>query len=89
MSYRTSQLSPQGTNAECVRVVVQSPPDDSQDGRQDMQFWRSWLEFDSHEGDDKKSPKLNWSALLGLVVVVAVSACFWAGLGVLIARVVR
>ena len=54
-----------------------------------MQFWRSWVEFDSEEADEKKSPKLNWSAVLGLMVVVAISACFWAGLGLLIARVVR
>lgn len=89
MSYRTPQLSPQSTNAECLRVVLQSPPTGSPEGRPDMQFWRSWVEFDSHESDEKKSPKLNWSALLGLMVVVAISACFWAGLGLLIARVVR
>ena len=89
MSYRTSQLSPQSTNAECLRVVLQGPPTDSPEGRPDMQFWRSWVEFDSREGNDKKSHKLNWSAVLGLMVVVGISACFWAGLGVLIARVVR
>ena len=89
MSYRTSQLSPQGTNAERFRVVVQNPPTASPAGRPDMQFWRSWIEFDSNEGNDKKSPKLNWSAVLGLMVVVGISACFWAGLGLLIARVVR
>ena len=88
MSYRASQLSPQSTNAERLRVVVETPQD-SPDGRKDMQFWRSWLEFDSEQNQGKKRHRLNWSALLGLMVVVGVSACFWAGVGVLISRLVR
>ena len=89
MSYRASQLSPQGTNADCLRVVVQNPPKDSADGRLDMQFWRSWLELQSEESNEKGSTRLNWNALVGLTVVVGVSACFWAGIGLLIARVLR
>jgi hypothetical protein len=88
LSYKASQLSPQSTNAESLRVVVQSSPKESPDGRHDMHFWRSWLELDS-EGAEKRSSKLNWSALLGLTVVVGVSAGFWAGVGLLIARVLR
>ena len=89
MSYKASQLSPQSTNPECLRVVVQSQPNDSPDGRQDMHFWRSWLEFDSEGANENRSSRLNWSALLGLTVVVGVSAGFWAGIGLLISRLVR
>jgi hypothetical protein len=89
MSFRASQLSPQGTNAKNLRVVIQNPPSDPPEHR-DMQFWRSWFEFESDDPDEKGSrSKLNWNMLLGVVVVVGISASFWTGVGLLIARALR
>jgi hypothetical protein len=40
--------------------------------------------YDSGAGDgrDASAEGFNWNALLGLVVVVGISASFWAGVGI-------
>ncbi len=89
MSYRFSQLSPQSTNAKSLRVVIETPSTDAPQAFRDIQFWRSWLEFDSEETDGKHSrSRLNWNVVLGVVAVVGISAGFWTGVGLLIARFV-
>lgn len=89
MSYRISQLSPHSTNAKRLRVVIETPSADSPQGFRNMQFWRSWLEFDSEQADQRSSrSRLNWNVVLGLVAVAGISAGFWTGVGLLIARLV-
>jgi len=44
--------------------------------------------FDT-EGEDGTEERSKWDMLLGLLIVVAVSGSFWAGVGWLIARLVR
>ena len=85
MSYRISQLSPQSTN---IRVRVQGRLNEPPENFREMQFWRSWLEFDSEQAADRQGPpsRINWNAVLGLAVMFGISAGFWTGVGLLIAR---
>jgi len=90
MSYRVSQLSPQSTNGSNLKISVQGPWSDPPENHRGMQVWRSWIELDSEEVEEKGSASgLNWNALLGLVAVVGISAGFWTGVGLLIARALR
>ncbi len=89
MSYKISQLSPHSTNAKSLRVVIETPSTDPPQGFRNMQFWRSWLEYDSKQPNQESSrSRLNWNVVLGLAAVVGISAGFWTGVGLLIARFV-
>jgi len=84
--YRISQLSPHSTN---IRVRVQNPGNNLPEKFPDMQFWRSWLEFDSEQANERDSrSRVNWNAILGLAVMFGIGAGFWTGVGLLIARLV-
>jgi hypothetical protein len=89
VSYRWTELSPQtSTNGLNLRMVVHGPWSASPEKFRDMQFLRSWLEFDSELDDTRPRARVNWNAVLGLMVVVGVSAGFWTGVGFLIANLV-
>ena len=89
MSYRLSQLSPQSTHGTSVRIAVQGPWSTPPESLRDMQFWRSWLELDSEVDKAKTPTHIRWNAVLGLVVVVGISASFWTGVGLLVAHIWR
>jgi hypothetical protein len=83
MSYK-SQLNPlSGTCEKPMRLPIRgswgSAPADSGD----MKFLRSWLVYDS----DIPAGQSNHNRFLGLVLLVGISASFWAGIGLMIARV--
>lgn len=86
MSYRFSQLSPQSTQGTSARIAVYGPWSTPPESFREVQFWRSWLEFDSEVDEARSQSRVNWNAVLGLVLVVGISAAFWTGAGLLIAR---
>ena len=49
-------------------------------------FFQSWFQDDGCA--DENIGSINWGAVAGLALSVVVSASFWAGVGVLIARFV-
>ncbi len=53
----------------------------------DMKFLRSWLVYDSELPRRFVPGRVNWNLVLGLVAVVTISAGFWAGIGLMLARV--
>jgi hypothetical protein len=80
MSYK-SQLNPlSGTCEKPLRMPIRgswgSVPADSVD----MKFLRTWLVYDSLAGQNR-------NRFLGLLLLLGVSASFWAGIGLMIARV--
>jgi hypothetical protein len=86
MSYK-SQLNPlSGTGEKPLRLLIRgswgSAPADSGD----MKFLRSWLAYDS-DIQDGLADHSEHSRFLGLALLVAISASFWAGVGLMIARV--
>jgi len=88
LSYRISQLSPQSTRG--LKVSVQGPWSNRPEKFRDMEFLRSWMEFDSDFIDRRLSPAgVNWSAVMGIGAMFLVSAAFWTGVGFAVARLVN
>jgi len=87
MSYK-SQLNPlSGTCDKPMRLPIRgswgSAPADSGD----MKFLRSWLVYDSDIQSSLAAGQNNHNRFLGLALLVGISASFWAGIGLMIARV--
>ncbi|MFZ0805464.1 MAG: hypothetical protein WAN03_04745 [Candidatus Sulfotelmatobacter sp.] len=89
MSYRISQLSPQtSTRKTNIRVLI----DDGSAApasRGNMQWLRSWFEYDSRTSEPRGGKRLNWNALLGLGLMLGISSAFWTAIGLMISRAVR
>lgn len=98
MSYRFTQLPPQSTRGMNVKIAVHGPADELTEKLwsaswkfQDVQFLRSWFELDTEVDRVARRSKgsrdrVNWNAVTGLAVMAVVSGGFWAGVGLLIAR---
>lgn len=88
MTFKLLQLSPQtSTRALRMRAI----PERWISGYaypEDMGFLRSWMEDDSCESADG-TRSINWGAISGLVLSLAISGGFWAGVGFLIAHFVK
>ncbi len=84
MSYKLVQFPPQASTRS-MRVPVRWMGLDGCLGGSG--FLSSWLD-DDH---DPSKPRrfINWGAIAGLGLSLAISGAFWAGVGVLIAHFVR
>jgi len=61
-----------------------SPPANLGDmNLQDMKFLRSWLVYDSDIQTGRAPGRVKWSMVMGLALAMAVSATFWAGVGMM------
>jgi len=47
----------------------------------------SWLGYDSKIRPGLELPRVNWNALMGFTLAMAVSAGVWVGMGLLIAHI--
>jgi len=54
---------------------------------EDAKFYRSWLVYTSGKRVVRVHKQINWDAVLGIGMATLVSACIWAGIGLLIARI--
>lgn len=52
----------------------------------DAEFLRAWLVYDSEVQTDVASGRTRFSRLLGVALLVGISASVWAGIGLMIAR---
>jgi len=57
------------------------PPENSEEAK----FFRSWLVYDS-DLQTTRTGRANWNVMLGLGLVVALSATFWATIGLMMTR---
>lgn len=87
MSYRVPQLSPLGSTDRLRLSVAIGDPRDELSGLSDVKFLRSWLTYDSELDEGKPRGRVNWIAVLGMLLVLGISAGFWTGLGLLISHV--
>lgn len=55
----------------------------------DNGFLSSWLEDDTQANGTRVRRRFNWGAISGLAISLAVSATFWVGAGLLIARLLK
>jgi hypothetical protein len=81
---QSPRMSPSGI---FTRVKVQNRGNARIDNASDVHVLRSWYEYDSQAERRSARGRFNWNAVLGIVVVVAVSSAFWAGVGMLVARI--
>jgi len=88
MSYRISQLSPQTSTGGSLRVVVSHDGNKLESSR-NIQFLRSWFEYDSQSLRAKSGKRLNWNAVWGLGIMIGVSASFWSGVALFVSRMAR
>jgi hypothetical protein len=89
MSYRISQLSPQtSTRKTSIRVLIDDGSTASQN-RRNIQWLRSWFEYDSRAREPRSGRRLNWNAMLGLGLMLGISSAFWTGIGLMVSRMVK
>ena len=87
MSYKLLQFSPQ---ASTRAVRFRNIPERWSSGYPgDTQFLRSWVEDDSDTTQRGAHRRINWGAISGLALSLAISGSFWVGMGLLIARVAK
>lgn len=55
----------------------------------DAEFLRCWHVYDSQLDGAAPRRRINWNAILGVGIVVGVSAGFWAGLALAVAYLVK
>ena len=79
MTYKTLQLFPHAGTRVTAPFI---PPTD-------MGFLQSWFGGGTRRDDDTQHRHINWGAILGLALSLALSATFWAGLVWMIARISR
>jgi hypothetical protein len=89
MSYKSAKLSPLSTQGSNLKFAIRGPWSTPPASLRDIQFLQSWLEYDSHADRDVAPGHINWGAIGGLVLVAAISASFWTGLGLAVVRVLR
>ena len=89
MSPRSSQLPPYASTSDTrVSMAVRSmsvPPESFWD----VQSQSSRVEHHSEAIEEGSRRGLNWYAVLGLALAVAVGAGFWTGVGLIAARLWR
>jgi hypothetical protein len=88
MSYRVSQPSPLTSTGTQLRIAIQTPWSVPVD-LSDTTFLRSWLVYDSQMDDVGPRGRINWNVALGMLLVLSISAGFWTGVGLLIAKLLK
>ncbi len=79
MSYRVLQLFPQASTRITGRFIPS----------EEMGFLQSWSEGGSIRDESTAPRHINWGAIAGLALSVALSATFWVGVVWIVARVWR
>jgi hypothetical protein len=82
MNYR---LQPSATSSTRESLPLSEAPGAAP--AEDAKFFRSWLVNDSDLETTRTHGRVNWNTMLGLAMAIVVSACFWAGIGLMIALV--
>jgi hypothetical protein len=86
MSNRAAQLSPQASTRGAGDWFAVQGSRSPRASIRDIRFLRSWLEYDSQVNAARPRKGINWNAVLGVLVIVGVSAGFWTILGLIVAH---
>ena len=79
MNHKVLQFSPHASARIMRPRIARDSRSSSQAVVLDMGFAHSWFEFDSDFDDMQTSNRVNWGAISGLALSVAISATCWAG----------
>jgi hypothetical protein len=55
----------------------------------DAKFFRSWLVYDSDLESSRTRGRVNWNMVMGIALVVVVSAAFWTAAGWVMAHLIK
>ena len=78
---RVFRLSPPASTRGTARYPSSTSPENSSR----IQFLRSWFEYKAKLDETVPPGRINWNAVLGIVLVCGISASFWAGVGWMVA----
>jgi hypothetical protein len=92
VSYRISQLSPLASTS--IRITFHSPWRDDPWGEnawsecpkslRNVQFLRSWLEYDSEIEEPGSRRGIHWYKVFGLLLIAGICVSFWTGVAWLV-----
>jgi hypothetical protein len=86
MSYK-SQLFPLSSTGETtLHRPIGHSRGSSPPNLQEMKFFRSWLVYESDLETIPTRGRVKWNMVLGLTLATAISASFWACVGLVIAH---
>lgn len=88
MSFKLLQFSPQASTRIRMRAVPEhwTQPYEYSRG---ATYLPSWMEVDSDPAWDAEKRRINWGAVSGLALSLAIGGGFWVALGLLLARALR
>lgn len=90
MSYKISQLSPQSsTHGTNLRLLIKNGSMVAHRDSRNIQWLRSWFEYDSQLAARRQSNGLNWNVILGLGLMIGVSSAVWTVVGLTLSRLVK
>lgn len=82
---RVWQPSPlSGAEGMRMRIAIQGPWHEALEVS-NTAFLQSWLFYDSENGSSWS--RINWYAVVGLLLVTGISAGFWTGVGFALAQI--
>ena len=89
MNYRVIRLSPLASTLGNERSTIQRPPSASPESSSGILFLRHWFEYETRLDEPVTPGHINWNAVFGIVLVAGISACFWAGVGWMVAALLN
>lgn len=88
MSFKLLQFSPQASTRVRMRIVPERWTE-GYDYSRGVTFLPSWMEIDSYYSEQTGERRINWGAISGLALSLAISGSFWVGLGLLVVRALK
>ena len=88
MEFKVLQFPPEGSSRVVRMTTVPKQWSTSAGYAPEMGFFESWMETDSIP-DAREVPTVNWGAIYGLAISVAISATFWIGAILLVERLLK
>ena len=88
MSYKL-QLFPLSSTEAILKRLPAKIAGEMPANVEDARFLRSWLVYDSEIQRNRTTGRSNRSIALGLTVAICLSAFFWTGIGLMLARMWR
>ena len=88
MSFKLLQFSPQVSTRVRLRQVPERWTQAYEYSR-GATYLPSWMELDSEPSWDSEKRRIDWGAVSGLALSLAIGGGFWVGLGLLVARALR
>lgn len=88
MSFKLLQFSPEASTRVRMRTVPKHWTSGYEYSR-GANVLPTWMDADHDSIWDEEKRRINWGAISGLVLSLAIGCSFWIGLGMLVAKALR